>query len=359
MVYNENKPYVNILIIGNISVLLYYMGYFRYKELFLGVSGSMRFFFTVEFISIIFKIELEWGTEMEFIYEKNRVILRNVENFDFEQTFDCGQCFRWRKLDNGNWLGIVRGLVVEAERDGNDIIFHNMNQSDFSEFWHDYFDLGRDYGAIQRKLSENDPVMAEAIAFAPGIRLLKQDFFETLISFIISQNNNIPRIKKIIECLAENYGEPVEYNGHVLYSFPGAETLGSLTEDSLQCIRAGYRARYIIRASQQALELDLEGLRKMDSATIRKELLKFYGVGGKVADCIGLFSGLTLDAFPVDRWVRRVMSTLYPGSGSSNEEIAAFARKKFGDMAGIAQQYLFYYARENRIGMDQEDSGDS
>jgi len=295
---------------------------------------------------------------MEFIFENNRVILANAENFDLEQTFDCGQCFRWNRLDNGNWLGIVRNMVIEAERDGNDIIFHNMTRSDFDEVWREYFDLGRDYGEIQRTLSENDPVMAEAIAFAPGIRLLKQDFFETLISFIISQNNNIPRIKKIIECLAGNYGKPVEYNGRTLYTFPDAETLSSLSEDSLQCIRAGYRAKYIIRASQQALELDLEELRKMDSSDIRKELLKFYGVGGKVADCIGLFSGLTPDAFPVDRWVRRVMATLYPGSGSSNEEISAFARKKFGKLSGIAQQYLFYYARQNRIGMDSADEPD-
>jgi len=293
---------------------------------------------------------------MKWQFEGNRVILRNAENFDLERTFECGQCFRWRRLENGNWLGIVKGLAVEAECDGRDIVFHNMTPKDFAAVWHDYFDLGLDYGAVLRKLSEDDPVIRKAIAFAPGIRLLKQDFFETLISFIISQNNNIPRIRKIIECLSENYGKPLEYEGRILYSFPEAKVLAALSEESLACIRAGYRAKYIIRASQQAQELDIDALKGMDSADIRRVLLGFYGVGGKVADCIGLFSGLMPDAFPVDRWVRRVMSVLYPGSGKTNEEIAAFARRKFGKLAGIAQQYLFYYARENRIGMDgQED----
>ncbi|NLW03551.1 MAG: 8-oxoguanine DNA glycosylase [Clostridiaceae bacterium] len=293
---------------------------------------------------------------MEWYFYKNRVILRDVESFDLEQTFECGQCFRWRRLESGNWLGIVRGLVVEAEKKGDDIIFHNMSPTDFTEVWHDYFDLGRDYGTLQRKLAENDPIMEKAIEFAPGLRLLRQDFYETLISFIVSQNNNIPRIRRIIECLAENYGKPVEYKGQILYSFPESNVLSVLSEKSFECIRAGYRAKYIIRASQQALELDISALEGMDSAGVRQELLRFYGVGGKVADCIGLFSGLMPDAFPVDRWVRRVMTTLYPGSGTSNEEIAAFARREFGELAGIAQQYLFYYARENRIGMDgQED----
>lgn len=293
--------------------------------------------------------------EMEWRHEKNRIILRNVENFDLEQTFECGQCFRWKRLKNGNWLGIVRGLVVEAENAGRNIIFHNMSPSEFVDVWHGYFDLSRDYGAVQRKLSENDPVMERAIAFAPGIRVLRQDFYETLISFIISQNNNIPRIKRIIECLAENYGTPVAYKEHILYTFPGARVLSSQTEESLGCIRAGYRSKYIIRAAQRVLELDIDTLCGMDSKGVRQELLKFYGVGEKVADCIGLYSGLMPDAFPVDRWVKRVMATLYPGSGTSNEEIAAFARKKFGSLAGIAQQYLFYYARENRIGIEGSD----
>lgn len=289
---------------------------------------------------------------MEWHEEKNRIILRNADHFDLEQTFESGQCFRWRRLQNGNWLGIVRDLVVEAQPAGRDIIFHHMNRNDFMQVWHDYFDLGRDYGAVQRELARNDPVMDRAIAFAPGMRLLKQDFFETLISFIISQNNNIPRIKKIVECLSENYGKPVAYREHRLYTFPEAKVLAALSEESLQCIRAGYRTRYIIRAAQQILKLDVDALKGMSPEKVRGELLKLYGVGEKVADCIGLYSGLMPDAFPVDRWVRRVMATLYPDSGTKNEEIAAFARRKFGPLAGIAQQYLFYYARVNRIGMD-------
>lgn len=291
---------------------------------------------------------------MEWHVEKDRVILRNVTHFNLQQTFECGQCFRWRRLENGNWLGIARGRVVEVEQAGRDIILYNTDQSDFLRIWYGYFDLGRDYGAVQRKLAQNDPVMQEAIAFAPGLRLLKQDFFETLISFIISQNNNITRIKRIVECLAQNYGRPVVYKEHILHTFPEAEVLGALSEESLRCIRAGYRARYIIRASQQVQELDMDALERMDSGAVRQVLLALHGVGGKVADCVGLYSGLMPDAFPVDRWVRRVMETLYPGSGTTNEAIAAFARRKFGQLSGIAQQYLFYFARENRIGMDKQ-----
>lgn len=293
---------------------------------------------------------------MEWHVEKDRVILRNVTHFNLQQTFECGQCFRWRRLENGNWLGIARGRVVEVEQAGRDIILYNTDQSDFLRIWYGYFDLGRDYGAVQRKLAQNDPVMQEAIAFAPGLRLLKQDFFETLISFIISQNNNIPRIKRIVECLAQNYGRPVVYKEHILHTFPEAEVLGALSEESLRCIRAGYRARYIIRASRQVHALDVDALGKMDSGSVRQALLALHGVGEKVADCVGLYSGLMPDAFPVDRWVRRVMETLYPESGTTNEAIVAFARRKFGPLAGIAQQYLFYFARENRIGMDNPGS---
>ena len=126
---------------------------------------------------------------MEWYFYKNRVILRDVESFDLEQTFECGQCFRWRRLESGNWLGIVRGLVVEAEKKGDDIIFHNMSPTDFTEVWHDYFDLGRDYGTLQRKLAENDPIMEKAIEFAPGLRLLRQDFMK--LSYLLSSRRTI------------------------------------------------------------------------------------------------------------------------------------------------------------------------
>lgn len=290
---------------------------------------------------------------ISWISEQDKIIIRDLADFDPTRTFECGQCFRWRKLANGNWLGIAKGLIVEIGWNGRDLTFHNTSPSEFEEVWYPYFDFWRDYAEIRKKLMQSDPVMEKAILFGSGIRLLKQDFYEMLTSFILSQNNNIPRIKKIIECLSENFGRPIPHEGRIYYSFPSIDTIARLSDEELKCIRAGYRTGYIIKSARQIMAgtVDYKLLSGMKATEARTEMLKLTGVGGKVADCILLFSGLKQDIFPVDRWVVRVMMTLYPGCGTRNEEIAAFAREKFGDLSGIAQQYLFYYAREMKIGM--------
>jgi N-glycosylase/DNA lyase len=290
----------------------------------------------------------------EWMAKNNDIIIKNLKDFDPVQTFECGQCFRWRRLENGNWLGVARGMAVELNWDGRDLLLFDVSPDEFRSFWHDYFDLGTDYGALKQRLAADDPVMERAVSFGSGIRLLRQDFMETLVSFIISQNNNIPRIKKIIECMSENFGQAGMYRGRRYFSFPAAERIASLSIGELGCIRAGYRADYIIRASRQIIEhvVDYRRLNDMPTIEARNEMLKLHGVGRKVADCILLYSGTKRDVFPVDRWVVRVMQALYPGCGTRNEDIAEFARKRFGDLAGAAQQYLFYYARENRIGVD-------
>lgn len=289
----------------------------------------------------------------KWIMKKNNIIIKDIEHFDPVHTFECGQCFRWERIDDSHWFGVARGHALDLEWNGKDLIFHDTTEEDFLNIWYPYFDFDRDYGAIKNRLSENDPVMREAIEFGHGIRLLRQEFQETLISFIISQNNGIPRIKKIIESLAKSYGEPVECSRPGVYAFPSCERLAELTLEDFRVIRAGYRDKYIYKVSRQVCsgEVSLDSIMKGSIREARLEMQKLFGVGPKVADCILLFSGIRYDIFPVDRWVRRVMAELYLGYEAGNEEIYDFAMEKFGELAGFAQQYLFYYAREKKIGM--------
>lgn len=289
----------------------------------------------------------------KWILKNNNITINNIAHFDPVHTFECGQCFRWERINENNWFGVVRGLALELEWNGKDLIFHNTTEDDFLKVWYPYFDFGRDYGDIKDRLSENDPVMKEAIDFGHGIRLLRQDFQETLISFLISQNNGIPRIKKIVERLAKSYGDPIECSRPGVYAFPSCKRLSELTLEDLRVIRAGYRDKYIQKASSQVCsgEVSLDIIMKGSIEESRLEMQKFFGVGQKVADCTLLFSGTRYDIFPVDRWVRRVMAELYLGYEASNEEVNSFAMEKFGELAGFAQQYLFYYAREKKIGM--------
>ncbi len=283
---------------------------------------------------------------------KNHTIsIKNFMHFDPVQTFECGQCFRWTPHENNRWIGVVKGHIMNLEWNGRDMVLHSTTEKDFLEIWYPYFDLGRDYGVIKERLSEKDPVMAKAISFGQGIRLLKQDFTEILISFLVSQNNGIPRIRQIIESLSLNFGEPIDPEQRA-FAFPTMERLVELELEALKVVRAGYRDKYIHRVSRQLYnkEVDLSVIME-DRSSSREELLKLYGVGEKVADCILLFSGIRYDTFPVDRWVKRVMAELYLGYEASYEELNAFARERFGDLAGFAQQYLFYYARAHKIGL--------
>ena len=281
------------------------------------------------------------------------IIIYNLTNFDPFHTFHCGQCFRWNRLPNGHWLEVAYGLALDLEWDGKNMILYHTTPEQFLHIWHPYFDLGRDYGDLKAKLSQNDSVMAEAIRFGQGVRLLKQDFNEVAISFLISQNNGIPRIRKIIESLSAAFGRPIEHESGTCYAFPDPKRLSELTLEDLEVIRAGYRDKYIYRASRQLYsgEVNMDIVLGPDKESSRQEMLKLFGVGEKVADCILLFSGARTDIFPVDRWVKRVMAELYLGHEASYEELNDFAQKHFGGLAGFAQQYLFYYARENKIGM--------
>jgi len=279
--------------------------------------------------------------------------IKDLTDFDPIHTFDCGQCFRWTRLENGNWRGIVRGIPVEVSWDGRDLTFYDTTEEIFLKVWYPYFDLGRDYGEIKRILTADDPVMARAIAFGEGMRLLRQDFDETLISFIISQNNGIPRIKKIIESLCTHFGEPIQYHDNTCYTIPSMARLGGLTDEEIRAVRAGYRDKYILKAARQMTDKLVDSclLESCSTNEARKAILQLSGVGPKVCDCILLFAGIKYDVFPVDRWVSRVMAELYLGYEAGYDELTEYARERFGPLAGFAQQYLFYYARAHKIGI--------
>ena len=267
-----------------------------------------------------------------------RLIFDNIHDLDLPQTLECGQCFRWRKRESGGYDGVVRGRAVTVYTDNDRLIIDDGDEADRG-LWYDYFDLGLDYGAVKRELSAVHPTLAEAARFAPGIRILNQEPFEALISFIISQNNNIKRIEGIVDRLCEHFGEPIggtcpDSSG---FAFPSAERLAGLSLDDLAPIRAGFRHRYIIDAAQKVADgtVDLESLRELPYDEAKADLMQITGVGVKVADCVLLYGLHRLDGFPLDVWMKRAMEALFPGVKSSD----------FGQYAGIAQQYIFHYSR--------------
>lgn len=251
-------------------------------------------------------------------------------------TLDCGQAFRWKE-ENGYWIGIAFGKKLKIKEENGDIILFDTSKEDFENIWFDYFDLGRDYGKIISDI-KSDETLKKASSFGNGIRILNQEPFETLCSFIISQNNNIPRIKGIIDRLCKKYGKKIDEN---FYSFPDAETLAKLTVEDLNDIRMGFRAKYIIDAAQKISnkEVNLNELFSPDIDSARETLMKIKGVGPKVADCTLLFSLKHFDAFPKDVWIKRAMEILFP---NGLPECA----KNYG---GIVQQYIFYYSRSGNL----------
>lgn len=255
-----------------------------------------------------------------------------VSDCDLDEIFDCGQCFRWDRNNDGSWSGVAHGRTLRAAMQGGTLMLYGVDKAEFEGIWHEYFDLGRDYGAVKRRLSA-DPVLAKAAEYSPGIRILRQEPWETLCSFIISQNNNIPRIKGIISRLCENFGEDI--GG--AYSFPSAETIARLMPGDLAPLRCGFREKYILDAARRVAsgEIDLAALGNMPLTQARQTLETIKGVGPKVADCTLLFGCGRIECFPVDVWIKRVLACFYPGGFP--EEYMPFG--------GIAQQYLFNYAR--------------
>ena len=277
---------------------------------------------------------------MRIIDLKSSVRIEDEDFFDISQTFDCGQTFRFDRVSENTVFGIAhkRALTLSQE-DG--AITLDCTLDEFESIWRRYLALDIDYKKINSFFtSGDDEVLKSAATYGRGIRILRQDPWEALCSFIISQNNNIPRIKKIINALSERYGDPIEKDGRVFYSFPSADALALAGTDAIFELRTGFRAKYISDAAEKVAsgEIDLDSIASLPTAEALSELMKIKGVGPKVASCALLFGFDKPDAFPIDVWVKKVFAKYYPNG---------FDITSFGNNAGIAQQYLFYYERWN------------
>ncbi len=263
---------------------------------------------------------------------ENYIEISDFGSVNLDITLDCGQAFRWHKDKDGAWHGVVRGVETAIEMSDDNLRFYGISQEQFYAVFYDYFDFGRDYGAILENLKK-DHLLANAIDMYGTIRILNQEPWETLCSFIFSACNNIPRIKGIIERFCLNFGEETESS----YSFPTVERTASLSEDDLAVLRCGYRAPYVLSAAKMIAngEVDLEELKKTELSECQKELMKIHGVGIKVADCTALFGLGHIEAFPVDRHIRRICENFYP---CGLPECIKGAE-------GIAQQYMFHFQR--------------
>lgn len=287
------------------------------------------------------------------VSDLEKKIIKRFKDFDPVHIFECGQCFRWVRQEDGSFTGVAGGKVLNVKKEGEDIIFSNTDEEEFQNFWRNYFDLDTDYGKIKEELRKNDSVMDEAVDFGQGIRILKQDPWEMLISFIISANNRIPMIMRGVKLLSEKYGEFIcDFRGEKYYSFPAPEKFLSGEISDIRVSGIGFRDKYIYNTASKFVDekIDLDLLRNKDFDDMKKGLMQFSGVGPKVSNCIALFSLDALDAFPVDTWVKKVMEYFYLHEDTDLKVIEDFSRKKFGKLSGYAQQYLFYYAREKKIG---------
>ena len=281
-------------------------------------------------------------------------ILDDCKSFELNHIFECGQCFRWDREIDGSYTGVFGNNLLNVSKNDNSIIFKGMCEKDIKETCIQYFDLNRDYEKIKLELSKIDDNLKTSIEYGNGIRILNQNLWETIISFIISANNNIPRIKGIINRISQKYGKEIVYNNKKYYTFPTPEELAKASVEDLRNVGLGFRDIRVYKTTQKIYnkEFNLEKLQQeKDTKIIREKLLTLDGVGPKVADCIILFSTLKrFDVFPIDVWVRRVMNELYIKNEDetkvNKKDIEQLAREKYGNLAGIAQQYLFFWKRE-------------
>ncbi len=280
--------------------------------------------------------------------------IKNIDSFELKDIFDCGQCFRWNEQQDGSYTGVFGDNVLNVAKIGNEVIFKGICKENIKETVEKYFDLNRDYQKIKNQLMQIDENMKKSVEYGQGIRILNQDLWETIISFIISANNNIPRIKGIIERLSKKYGKEIEWNNTKYYTFPTAKDLENVTVQEYRELGLGFRDIRLYETTHMILDkkVDLDAMKNNpNTMEVREQLLSLSGVGPKVADCILLFSDLKrFEVFPIDVWVRRVMNDLYIHNDDetkvNKKQIEKIAQEKFGDLAGLAQQYLFYWRRE-------------
>lgn len=270
---------------------------------------------------------------MKLIKNGSNLLIIPEDIFSLPQTLDCGQAFRWEQTEDNKWHGVVKGSPLTVYETADGIVFENTDEEKFNTIWKDYFDFDTDYEKIRESFSD-DLYLSKAMDFCGGIRLLKQEPWEALCSFIISQNNNIPRIKGIISRLCEAFGDNL---GNGDFSFPGAERLAKMTPEELAPLRAGFRAKYIVDAARKVAsgEVPLYELEKLPLEEGLNSLMKITGVGPKVASCALLYGCGKKDAFPIDVWVKKILKELYPDEFPFEDS----------PYKGVAQQYLFHYRR--------------
>ncbi len=264
------------------------------------------------------------------------MIRKKIQNFSLEQIARSGQCFRMREQENGFFEILSGSRRLEARQQGEACEFM-CTEEEFSEVWEDYFDLKQDYGEYLAGIDPEDAYLGRAAGLAGGVRILRQPLWEMIVSFLISQQNNITRIRRCIENICEAYGKPMEDGtGTRYFSFPEPEALAGLEEDALKACNLGYRSKYVVRAAKCVAEgsFDPEGIRELPYEKAKEALLKLFGVGTKVADCICLFGLHHLEAFPVDTHISQALERHYPGG---------FPMERYRGAQGVMQQYIFYY----------------
>lgn len=286
--------------------------------------------------------------KMEQFYEIDK-----NKSFNLIHIFECGQCFRWNKEKDGSYTGVFKNNVLNVKEENGKIKFQGICDGDIANIVKEYFDLDTDYDKIKETLSKVDKYLEESIKFGSGIRILNQDLWEVLISFIISANNNIPRIKGIVEKISKQYGRKIIYKGKEYYTFPTPEELSIASVEDLRKLGLGFRDKRVYETTHKIKngEINLNELAQIkDTNKIREILETLDGVGPKVADCILLFGLKRFEVFPIDVWVRRIMNDLYIKNEDetkvNKKEIENLAKTKYAELAGIAQQYLFYWKRE-------------
>ena len=280
---------------------------------------------------------------------KHMIQIQNVTDFSLKYTLESGQSFRWHRIDNA-YYGVVEGRILKISQEGTTLCVESSANEDeihFVPFLRHYLDIARDVPKILAEVNK-DAYMRRAIEKLWGMRILNQELWETVASFILSQNNNVPRIRGIIRRLSERFGEHLTLAGYVDYSFPNPNALATATEDELLACGTGYRANYLRNTAQAVVsgELSLTLVKQMSYLEAKQALMRQDGIGEKVADCICLFSLGHLTALPIDVWINRIFETLYLRRRATHREIRQFAHNYFGDGVGYAQQYLFHYVHE-------------
>lgn len=287
--------------------------------------------------------------KMKVSCENNIVTVDGVNDFTLSQILECGQCFHFDKLDEEVYEVVAFGRAVKMEQTDKVLRIYGSSMEDYEGIWKLYLDMDNDYGLIRQSVIKADGALKTAVDEKSGIHILNQDFFETLISFIVSQNKSIPQIKQCVKNISHRFGdEVIGYNGEAFYVFPDVQRLHDATEEELRECKVGFRAPYIKNATEAVYSgaVTKEKLDELDIAQARELLMTIKGVGEKVANCVLLFGLGRREAFPVDVWMKRIMEQMYfDGKDTKKQDIEAFAVNKFGDLGGYAQQYLFDYAR--------------